>query len=180
MRQRRHQRRSATGAMWFLVELPFVYWVFFFCLAFPAVNMATMFLRITFLYGATHNACICAARGRSFLNPINGDPPAVTLAQDGANGYVGAFTGIHVLDITTVILITNLTTHAQTISTTPLTTPADVSNFTYQVQVTVNGATDPFFIVPTFFGIPISGLNQPMQLTIADRQYFENPQGLIY
>jgi DNA-binding beta-propeller fold protein YncE len=162
------------------VEVPFVLWIFFFVLFFPMVNLATMFLRLTFLYGATHNACISAARARTFLTQINSDPAAVTLAQDGANGYVAAFTGIHVLTIDTVIVITNITTQAQTISTTPLTTPPDIGNFTYQVQVTVNGATDPLFLCPTFFFIPIAGLNQPMFLTISDRQYFENPQGLVF
>jgi len=176
MELRRQKRRKPTGA--FLVEIPFVLWVFFFVLFFPMLNLATMFLRLTLLYSATHNACISAARARTFLNPINSDPPAITLAQDGANGYVGAFTGIHVLTIDTVIVITNITTQAQSISTTPLTTPPDVANFTYQVQVTVNGATDPLFQVPSF--LPIAGLNQPMFLTISDRQYFENPQGLIY
>jgi hypothetical protein len=168
--------RKSSGT--FLAELPFVLWVFFFVLFFPMVNLATMFIRLTFLYSATHNACISAARARTFLNPINSDPTAITLAQDGANGYVAAFTGIHVTTIDTVIVITNINTQAQTISTTPLTTPPDVSNFTYQVQVTVNGATDPLFQVPSF--IPISGLNQPMFLTITDRQYFENPQGLVF
>jgi hypothetical protein len=177
MRHKRHHRRQSTGA--FLVELPFVLWLFFFVLFFPMVNFATMFLRLTFLYGACHNACINAARARTFENELGTDPPAVTLAQDGANGYVTAFTGIHVLTITTAIVITNINTQAQTIQTTPLASPPDVSNFTYQVQVTIAGAADPLFMVPTFF-IPVQGLNQPLLVTIADRQYFENPQGLIY
>src|SRR5271170_4233615 len=99
--RRKHKIRKPVGT--FLVELPFVLWVFFFVLFFPMLNFATMFLRLTFLYGATHNACISAARGRTFLNPINSDPAAVTLAQDGANGYVAAFTGIHILNIDTAI-----------------------------------------------------------------------------
>jgi hypothetical protein len=177
-KSRRHKLRSSAGS--FLVEIPFVLWFFFFLLFFPMVNMATMFIRLTFLYGATHNGCLQAARARSFLNPINGDPTAITLAQDGALGYVAAFTGIHVLNIDTVIVITNIATHAQTISTIPLATPPDVTNFTYQTQVTVNGAADPLFLVPTIFGIPVAGLNQPLLITISDRQYFENPQGLIY
>ena len=164
----------------FLAEVPFVLWMFFFVLLFPIINLATMFVRLTFLYGATHSACINAARARSFLAPLNGEPTAVALAQAGANGYAAAFTGIHVDSIDTVIVVTNITTLAQTISTTPLTTPPDLNNFTYQVQVTVNGATDPFLIVPTVFGISIAGLNQPLNLTISDRQYFENPPGLIF
>jgi hypothetical protein len=174
--KRKNRVRRSNGT--FIAELPFVLWVFFFVLFFPMINLATMFIRLTFLYGATHSACISAARARSFLNPINSDPTAITLAQDGANGFVAAFTGIHVLTIDTVIVITNINTLKQTISTTPLTTPPDVTNFTYQVQVTINGATDPLFQVPSF--LPISGLNQPMYLTLTDRQYFENPQGLIY
>jgi len=176
MNRRAKNLRSSTGT--FAVELPFVLWVFFFILFFPMLNLATTFVRITFLYGATHNACIGAARARSFQTPINGDPTAISLAQDGANAYAAAFTGIHVLTIDTAIIITNVVTHAQTIQTTPLTTPADVTNFTYQVQVTVNGASDPLFQVPSF--LPISGLNQPLLLTISDRQYFENPQGLVF
>jgi hypothetical protein len=176
MKAKARKLRRATGT--FAVELPFVLWVFFFFLFFPMVNLATTFVRITFLYAATHNACIDAARARSFLNSINGDPTAISLAQDGANIVTSEFNGIHVLNIDTVIVITNIATHAQTISTTPLSSPADVTNFTYQVQVTVNGASDPLFPIPAF--LPISGLNQPLLVTISDRQYFENPQGLIY
>src|ERR1700739_3990466 len=143
MKRRTRALRKATGT--FAVELPFVLWVFFFLLFFPMLNLATTFVRITFLYGATHNACINAARARSFQTPINSDPTAVSLAQDGANAYAAAFTGIHILTLDTAIVITNITTHAQTVQSTPLTTPADVNNFTYQLQVTVNGASDPLF-----------------------------------
>jgi hypothetical protein len=176
MKRRTQAYRKATGT--FAVELPFVLWVFFFLLFFPMLNLATTFVRITFLYGATHNACINAARARSFQTPINSDPTAISLAQDGANAYAAAFTGIHILTLDTAIVITNIATHAQTVQSTPLTTPADVNNFTYQLQVTVNGASDPLFPIPSF--LPISGLNQPLLLTISDRQYFENPQGLVF
>ena len=176
MKRRKRALRTSTGT--FTVELPFVLWVFFFLLFLPMLNLATTFVRITFLYGATHNACISAARARSFQNPINGDPTAVSLAQDGANAYAAAFTGIHILTLDTAIVTTDIATHKQTIQSTPLTNPADVNTNTYQVQVTVNGASDPLFPIPSF--LPVSGLNQPLLLTISDRQYFENPQGLVF
>jgi len=137
-----------------------------------------MFVRITFLYGACHNACISAARARTFQNSINGDPTAISLAQDGANAVTNSFPGVHTQTINTSIVITNINTQVQTFSNTPLNSPPDVTNYTYQIQVNINGAVDPFFPIP--LPISISGLNQPMFLTITDRQYFENPQGLIY
>jgi len=175
---RRHRKQRQTTGLTFLAELPFVLWVFFFVLFFPMINLATMFIRITFLYGACHNACIGAARGRTFQTSINGDPTAISLAQDGANSVLAEFTGVHMQTLDTSIVITDINTQKQTFSSVPLTTPPDVTNNTYQIQCTLNGATDPLFQVPSF--IPISGLNQPMFLTITDRQYFENPQGLIY
>jgi len=174
----RQRRRRHQGSV--ILEIPFVLWLFFFVLFFPMLNFATAFLRLTFLYGAVHNACISAARGRTFSTSINSDPTALSLAQDAANGYVAAFTGLHIQTLDTIIVITNINTQVQTFSSVPLTTPPDVSNFTYQVQVTLNGATDPLFQVPTILNVPVAGLNQPLLVKLQDRQYFENPQGLIY
>jgi hypothetical protein len=61
---------------------------------------------------------------------------------------------------------------------TPLANPADDSNNTYQVEVTATALVDPAFKynMPFFGAAP--GLTAPMVITMIDRQYAENPQGL--
>jgi hypothetical protein len=170
------RRTRARGSV--LLELPLVLWALFFTLFFPLINLTTVFIRYTFLYAANHTACLSAARARSYLTSLNGDPTAISLAQDGSNAVTSAFTGVHVTSVQTSILITNITTGVQTLQSTPLSTPADVNNYTYQIQVTTIGATDPLFPIPLAMSIP--GLNAPLTAAISNCQYFENPQGLIY
>src|SRR5271170_6233080 len=132
------RRRTTQGSV--QLELPFVLWTLFFTLFFPLINLTTVFIRYTFLYAANHTACMSAARARTYATSVNGDPTAISLAQDGSNSVTSAFTGVHVTSVQTSILITNITTGAQTVQSTPLSSPSDVSNYTYQIQVTTIGA----------------------------------------
>jgi hypothetical protein len=170
------KRRKSTGSV--IAEAPLVLWVLFFAFVFPLINMTTTFIRLTLLYAASHNSCIWAARGRTFQAIINGDPSAVYLAQTGAEAVITKFSGIHLANLNVAILITDVNTDKQTISTKPLGQPPDVSNNAYQIQVSATGLADPLFYMP--LPVKIAGLNAPLAVQLVDRQYFENPQGLIY
>jgi hypothetical protein len=176
MKARNHTSRKPAGTV--IAEAPVVLWVLFIGVAFPLIDLTTAFVRLTFLYAATHTACIEAARAKTFLVSINSAPTAVSLAQGGISAVVAAFTGIHVIQQTTTIVITDIATQAQTVQATPLTTPADVSTFVYQVQVSTHGTADPLLPIP--LPVAVAGLNAPISVTFSDRQYFENPQGLSY
>jgi hypothetical protein len=171
---RTNQHRKDHGST--MAELPVVIWGIFFVFLLPLINVATLGMRLTFLYAAAHNACIASARARTYLTSTDAHPPAVQLAQTGANLVVNGFPGIHITSLTPKIIITDVNTQAQTTVSGPLTTAPDTSNFTYQIQITLNGTIDPFINV--YFPTNVPGLNQPLALTFSEAQFFENPSGL--
>ena len=172
----KHLKRNKSGNV--TAELPVVIWVFFFVFLLPLIDFTSAFIRITLCYAATHNACILATKARTFETPLNGDPTAMDLATSGANQIAQAFSGVHINSILTEIITTNIDTQKQTISTVPLTTPPDVGNNTYQIQITTSTSADPLLVLPLPGKIP--GLTTALNIQFSDRQYFENPQGLVY
>lgn len=168
-------RRSKCGS--FLADTPAALWVLFMILCFPLANLATVCLRAAFLYLGVHNATRMASRARSYLAPVAGEPSAVQLANTTANTVAAAWTGVHITNINTSIVCTDINTRAVTTQSTPLTTAADDTNYTYQLEVDVNGKVDPLITINTPWG-PVPGLSTAVQLYFTDRQYVENPQGL--
>lgn len=164
--------RSKSG----VVELPFVVWIFLFVLTFPLINLATIGLRLTFLYSAAHTACLRACRGQTFMTAVENNPSCVMLANKAVQDVTQKFTGIHVSKITTQILTTSIDTGIQSRTVSPLTKPADVSKNTYQIEVVLDCSADPFLPIPS--PVQIAGLSAPLQLTLSDRQYCESPDGL--
>lgn len=169
---RSQKARRKSGVM----ELPFVLWIFFIGLAFPLINLMTIGLRMTFLYSATHTACLRACRGQTFLTPVEGKPSCTMLANQAVQDVTSKFTGIHVAQITTQILTTNIDNANQSRTVSPLTKPADVSKNTYQIEVVLACSADPFLPLP--LPVKIAGLSAPLQVTLSDRQYCESPDGL--
>ena len=159
-----------------VVELPFVLWIFFIGLAFPLINLMTIGLRLTFLYTATHTACLRACRGQTFIVPVEGKPSCKMLAEQAVQDVTNKFTGIHVAQITTQILTTNIDSTSQSRTVSPLTKPADVSKNTYQIEVVLACSADPFLPMP--LPVQIAGLSAPLHVTLSDRQYCESPDGL--
>jgi len=172
MKTTRQMRKNAGSV---IAEAPAVLYVFFVLVVFPLIDLVTAFIRLTFIYTATHQSCIWAARARTFQTSINGDPTAEALAQAGADTAIGCFTGV-TLSVTPQIIVTDISTLKQTVYTNPLPAPADISKNTYQVQVIGVGNALPLFNIPLPVSVP--GLNAPLSMTLADRQYFENPIGL--
>ncbi len=166
-------KRNQSGVV---AELPFAIWIFLFALTFPLLNLATVGLRFTFLYTATHTACLRACRGQTFLQPVDNKPSCVMLANKGVQDVTNKFTGIHVAKTTTQILTTNIDNGTQSRTASPLALPADVSKNTYQIEVVLDCSADPFLPIP--MPVAIAGLSAPLQLTLSDRQYCESPDGL--
>lgn len=171
---RRLRERVKRGSV--IAELPVVIWLIFFVFLFPLMNLVILGLRLTFLYAANHNACISAARARTYATSPDSHPPAVQLMQTGANLVLNGFSGIHQTSLTPQIIITDVNTQSQQIVPGPLTTPPDTSNYTYQIQTTLNGTVDPF--IPVYFPTNVPGVNAPLTLRFSEAQFFENPAGL--
>lgn len=175
MKQRR--RRQPRGSH--LPEGPLFIWVVFFFLFLPLLDFGAVFLRSTFLYMAVHNAARNAAKSRSFLNDISGESSATNTANATVNNVIRMWTGVNVSSILTQIVVTDVNTDVVSLQDNPLPTPADDSSNTYQIQVTVTGTVDPLvtFNLPWFGALP--GLTRSVPVTMSDRQYVENPQGLV-
>lgn len=169
--------RSRKGN--FIVDTPIALFVFFFFFVFPFVDIATVTLRTTFLYAATHNAAWESARAHSYQTSLDNQPSTMQLAEAVARKTASSFSGIKINSVQTSIVATDLKTLKQTRQTARLTTPADQSLNSYQIEVAVNGDVSPLITYSNNHALTkIPGLTEPMNLTFTDRQFCENPQGL--
>src|SRR5579883_241255 len=134
MKQRR--KRQSTGATQ-LPEGPLFIWIVFFFLFLPLLDFGAICLRSSFLYMAVHNAARNAAKSRSFLNDLSGTPSATNMANSTVSNVIGMWNGVNVSSVLTQIVVTDVNTDVVSLQDYPLTTPADDSNNTYQIQVTV-------------------------------------------
>lgn len=157
-------------------ELPIILWILFIGIAFPVLDLATTFLRISFLYAGVHYASISAARAGSFSAPLDGKPSAQDETASKLNQIQKLFTGLSVANVNTAIVVIKNDTLAKSSQNVPLALPADQSANTYQIEVAADCSADPLFPIP--LPIKVSGLNAPLTMHIAARQYCENPQGL--
>ncbi len=176
MKKHRTSPRNKNG--YFIAEVPVALWFVLIIMLFPLLNLATTCLRSSFLWYAAHTATANAARAISYQTGINGQLPAMTIAENSAVQTAAGFHGIHIDSVQTAIVITDINNLKQTVSANRLSTPADPTNFGYQIQVVVNGMADPLFYSQTNWLGRIPGLTAPMPLTFSDRQFCEAPQGL--
>ncbi len=162
----------------FIAEVPVVLWFLIFMLFFPLLDLMAVTIRTNFLFMAAHNAATAASRARSFSASINGYPTASTLADDAAQKTIQSFGGVQIASMETAIVVTNTLSKAVSRYTSPLATPADSIANTYQIEVKLNGVIDPLIPYNGIIFGNIPGLTQPIHLTVTDRRYAENPQGL--
>jgi len=159
-----------------MAELPVVLWVLFVLIAFPLMDLACAFLRISFLYAGVHYASISAARTGSFSIPLDGHPSAQGEVLTKLGNITSGFSGLAVTNINTDIVIIRNDTMAVSKQAVPLTSPADQGINTYQIEVTADCSADP--LVPIPIPVTVSGLNAPLTVRLSAKQYCENPQGL--
>lgn len=164
----------------FLADAPLAIWVVILFLFLPLLDFGAVLLRCTFLYMAVHNAARNASRAPSFLNPVNGQQSAAQMATNTVSNTISMWNGVSASSTICEIVTTNVSTDTVSRQSSPLGTPADDENNTYQIEVTVVGTVSPLvtFYMP-WFGHSIPGLTKPITLTMSDRQYVENPQGLV-
>ena len=173
--QRKHYR-TQTGS---LVEVAPVLWFLLLMLTFPLLNLATVGLRYTFLLGASRDAVQAASVAKTFLVDLDSsNPSAVDAAQAIATQECADFKGIHLTNVTTNLVITNLNTNAVTIQSTPLSGPADTANFFYQVQVITTAKVDPFLTYRGAIFGNIPALTGPATFSLASQQMCENPTNM--
>lgn len=176
MRQQpRHRSKNGNS----IAEVPAVLFLLFLCVMLPFIDLATIGLRSTFLFAATHFATIEAARAKTFFTSVTPQQPsAVALARQQASATAGSFNGVQVVNIATSILITDVNTLQQQRVSAPLAQAPDSTSNTYQIEVRVNGMIRPLveYNCGIFGNIP--GFTAPIPLTFVDRQFCENPQGL--
>lgn len=161
-----------------LAELPGVLWILLLVFTFPMLDLATITMRYGILVTASHDAVIQGARSKTFSqNPSSSELSAVNAADQNVRNFLRNFNGITIQQISTNILITNLTTNQISRQSTVLRSPADTSSNLYQIETTVTSDVYPILTLsnPT---LRIPGLTAPMRLVTSSRTYCENPQGL--
>jgi hypothetical protein len=175
MKLERSSKRKSTGSL--VAELPFALWMLLMLFTVPFIDMATVLLRYTFIVTAARDGVHAAANAKTyFANASGTDLSAVNIASQTVATDAAAFSEISVISVKTYILATNITTHQVTQYTSPLVQPADTGTYLYQLETVVNGQVNPFLQSPILPNIP--GLTAPVPVTVASREYCENPQGL--
>lgn len=159
-----------------LAELPLILWAVLMVIFFPLLDLATVFLRLSFLYGGIHFASISAGRANSFSRPIDSKPSAQGEALSKLNQMEKSFSGLSIKNINTAILVTNNDTLAVSSVSLPLAKAADQSVNSYQIEVSADCSAEPLIPIPIPF--KIEGLNAPITVHLSAKQYCENPQGL--
>jgi len=92
---------------------------------------------------------------------------------------ISQFNDITVTNITTSLVVTNITTDATTWQTTPLLQAADINSNTYSIEVAVTATVSPFISFNAGGLLPaVPGLSAPITVTCRDEVFSEYPQGL--
>ncbi|MFX7071592.1 hypothetical protein ABTI09_20085, partial [Acinetobacter baumannii] len=81
-----------------------------------------------------------AARAKTFLTPVNGNPSAVQLANTQAQSVAAGYSGVKINQGAVNIIATDVNSLAVAKQSTPLAVPADSTQNTYQIEVTVQGS----------------------------------------
>lgn len=172
-RDKCHIRGQATA------EMVAVLWIFLLLIALPLVDLVSFSLRYNFLLMSSRDAVYAASRSRTFQNNVSTTQlSAVNAANSAAQSTAAAFNGVSISSVNTYIVITRLSDGYQSRQNTKLSNPADTTNYAYQIETVLNGATNPLLTFAQGYFVPIPGLTIPIQVSIASRSFAENPQGL--
>jgi len=173
--QQKNRFQSASVA----AELPIVLWLLFCGLMIPLVIMASFSIRYSFLVAASRDAAFAAARCRTFeTNVSSTEQSATNTAKTVAQTTAQQFREVSVKSVNTNIIITKLSDGSVSKQSRALAQPANTSTYAYQVEVIVNGQTQPILILSDLRFQNIPGLTAPIAVSVCSREFFENPQGL--
>lgn len=173
----RRQYRPAKGSI--TAELPVVLWVIFVAMTIPLVAMVSFSIRYNFLVAASRDAAYTASRATTYAADVSpSELSAVHSADAAARVTASKFSEITVNSVSTNIIITRLSTGVITRQNQALAQPADTSTYVYQIETVVNGSTTPLLALEECYWNRVPGLTAPINVSIASKAYFENPQGL--
>jgi hypothetical protein len=143
------------------------------------VDLATVLLRYTFLVSAARDGVHAAARCKTFLtNASASENSAVHAAPLAVQATASSFSEVQVNTVNTHILVTNITSHQVADYAIPLKQPADTGANIYELETILQGQVNPLINMDTGYFPGIPGLTAPIPVTVAAREYCENPQGL--
>ncbi len=146
---------------------------------FPMITYSTIGVRYILLMNAAKIAASQAAQCRSFQTDSSStEKSAVNTANSLAASSINFFTGIHLQQVTTSIVICPYSSSTVTKRTTPLTSPANASFNAYDVEVLLLAQIDPLITNRSLASAGIPGLTKPMTVVAKSDVVFENPQGL--
>lgn len=175
MMQRKFRNRRAKGNV--IAEAPGVFWAILFLLTFPFVDYCSLGIRSALVFSAANQSTLTASKARSYEVGTTDAPSAKELALSTAQLCSQSWSGIQLQSVSTQIVQTNINTQTQTKQSGKLTSPPNTADNTFQLEVTITCAVDPLIKVPFFVGIP--GISVPYIMTVTQRNYFENSQGLM-
>lgn len=169
--------RLKTGS--FIAEAPLALWVLFFIFTFPLLDMACVLLRYTFVVSATRDGVHAAAHSKTFFtNASARDSSAVNAASSAVALTASSFSEIQINNVSTQILVTDISTQQVSQSSLPLQQPADTDSNLYELQTVVQANINPLINMNIGILPVIPGLTAAMPVTVAAREYCEYPQGL--
>lgn len=170
-------RRKQKGNS--IVELPFVLWTILLVLFYPLVNYATIAIRSGFVFHAAQTAALTASKARSYSTSTAADPSAQQVALDTAHLALDTCDGIKLNNVETEIVITKISDKTKSTTKTKLTTPPNLAENTYQLQVNIDTSVDPLMKVDSQVFGSIPGITTAYNLKVSQRHFVENSQGLM-
>ncbi len=162
-----------------VAEIPVVLWLIILAFLFPMINYATVAIRSGFVFNAAGQAALQASKARSYSAGTATVPSATTLALQTAQNNCASWTGVHLVSVVTNIVTTKLSNQAQSRQSGFLQTPPDTASNTYQIEVTLNCNVDPLITVNFPMFANLAGISGPFPLSVTQRNYVENSQGLM-
>ncbi len=168
--------RNIAGSV--LIELPIVLYVFLILLLFPLLNLGSVCLRSYLLFQACHNAALTAAKSRTFATSYGADLSAIETGKTTSANIAAMYSGVQISNVSIQIVSIDINSKVETIFSTKLAAPADISSNLYQIRVTLKGRVDP--LIPFNLGVfgNVAGLTGPIDITMNDQNFVEYPQGL--
>jgi hypothetical protein len=174
MKSMRSRSRGST-----LVEIPIAIWMLFVLLVIPLLDLLAIGLRSTFVLSAVKDAVHAASGAQTFTADVSStNLSAQHSAEEQARRSIGGFNGLSLISTQTSIIETNINTLTKVKHDNKLDAPADVSNFTYNLETTVVADVSPLVTFNSEWFGQIPGLTRPFRMTACSREFCEFPQGL--
>jgi hypothetical protein len=169
--------RYHQGSM--MAEFAPTLWLMFFAFVFPLMAIATIGIRFGFFLNAARLAAMSACQCKSFqANVSSTQLSSFNTASAIASQSCGGFSGVTLTSTVTNIVVFNFSTSKTTRQSTALTTAADTSANSYNIEVVLTGQISPLIPCPKSFFGTIPGLTAPITAVARSSMFAENPQGL--